>query len=57
MQKLGRVNPRLAEVVQCRYFAGYSEVEAAEALGMSERTLRREWVKARAWLYRELKSP
>jgi RNA polymerase sigma factor (TIGR02999 family) len=54
MTRLMALNPRLAEVVECRYFAGYSEAETAEALGIHERTVRRDWVKARAWLYREL---
>ncbi|MEM8998411.1 MAG: ECF-type sigma factor [Acidobacteriota bacterium] len=46
--------PRLAEVVELRFFAGLSEEEAAEVLGTSTRTVRRDWVKARAWLHREL---
>lgn len=54
MTRLAELNPRLADVVECRYFAGYSEAETAEALGVHERTVRRDWVKARAWLYREL---
>jgi RNA polymerase sigma factor (TIGR02999 family) len=41
-------------VVECRFFAGMEEREIAEALGISERTVRREWVKARAWLYAQL---
>lgn len=54
MQRLGALNPRLVQVVECRYFAGYSELETAEALGITDRTARRDWVKARAWLHREL---
>lgn len=54
MQRLGTLNPRLVQVVECRYFAGYSDIETAEALGITDRTARRDWVKARAWLYREL---
>lgn len=46
--------PRAARVVECRYFAGYSEPETARVLGISERTVRREWTMARAWLYRRL---
>ncbi|MEO1366271.1 MAG: ECF-type sigma factor, partial [Acidobacteriota bacterium] len=46
--------PRLAEVVELRFFAGLSEDETAEVLGTSVRTVRRDWVKARAWLHREL---
>jgi RNA polymerase sigma factor (TIGR02999 family) len=52
--ELAELNPRLARVVECRYFAGYSELETAEALGVNERTVRRDWVKARAWLYRAI---
>ncbi len=48
--------PRLAQVVECRYFAGYSDVETARALGLSERTVRRDWTLARAWLHRSLSS-
>jgi RNA polymerase sigma factor (TIGR02999 family) len=47
---------RLAQVVECRYFAGYDEVATAKALGISERTVRRDWTLARAWLVRELKA-
>jgi RNA polymerase sigma factor (TIGR02999 family) len=47
---LERVEPRLARVVEMRYFAGLTEVEVAEALGLSERTVRRDWDKARAIL-------
>ena len=54
LQRLGALNPRLVQVVECRYFAGFSDLETAEALGITDRTARRDWVKARAWLYREL---
>ena len=54
LQKLARITPRLAEVVECRFFAGYGEAETAAALGISLRTAQRDWLKARAWLYREL---
>ena len=52
--RLAALNPRLAQVVECRFFAGYGEVETAAALGLTDRTVRRDWVKARAWLRREL---
>lgn len=51
---LAELPPRQRQVVECRYFGGMQEKEIAEALGVSERTVRREWVKARAWLYRAL---
>lgn len=54
LQKLSRITPRLAEVVECRFFAGFGEEETAAALGISLRTAQRDWLKARAWLYREL---
>jgi RNA polymerase sigma factor (TIGR02999 family) len=47
---------RLAQVFECRYFAGLSEEETAEALGMSLRTVQRSWMRARAWLREALKS-
>ncbi len=50
---LGRLaleDERAARVVECRFFAGYSEDETAEALGVSARTVERDWVRARDWL-------
>jgi RNA polymerase sigma factor (TIGR02999 family) len=54
IDELARESPRAARVVECRYFAGYSEPETARVLDISERTVRREWTMARAWLYRRL---
>jgi len=54
MERLAREMPRLADVVECRFFGGYGEEDTARALGMSLRTVQRDWLKARAWLYREL---
>jgi len=51
---LAELSPRLAQVVECRFFAGYDDAETARALGLTDRTVRRDWVKARAWLRREL---
>ena len=51
---LGNESPRLAHVVECRYFGGYTDVETACALGISERTVRGDWTLARAWLHRAL---
>jgi RNA polymerase sigma factor (TIGR02999 family) len=56
LTRLGQESARLARVVECRFFAGYDEVETAKALGISERTVRRDWNLARAWLHRELGS-
>jgi RNA polymerase sigma factor (TIGR02999 family) len=52
--RLAQDSLRLAQVVECRYFAGYDEAETARALEISERTVRRDWTLARAWLHREL---
>jgi len=49
---LARLEARQRRVVECRFFAGMEEQEIAAALGVSERTVHRDWVKARAWLYR-----
>ena len=54
LQRLARITPRLAQIVECRFFAGYGEVDTAAALGISLRTVQRDWLKARAWLFREL---
>lgn len=51
---LDELEPRQRQVVECRFFGGMEEREIAEALGVTERTVRRDWVKARAWLYRAL---
>ena len=51
---LGELSPRLVQVVELRYFAGLSEEDAAKILKVTERTVRRDWVKAKAWLYREI---
>ena len=49
---LERLDARQRQVVECRFFAGMDDAEIAEALNISDRTVRREWVKARAWLNR-----
>jgi RNA polymerase sigma factor (TIGR02999 family) len=54
LAKLAAEAPRLAQVVECRYFGGYDDSSTARALQLSERTVRRDWVLARAWLHREL---
>jgi len=51
LHELEAVDPELAELVEMRYFGGYSEAEIAELLGVAERTVRRRWDKARAWLF------
>jgi RNA polymerase sigma factor (TIGR02999 family) len=54
LERLGRIDERQARLVELRYFAGLTIEEAAEALGISAGTLKREWAIAKAWLYREL---
>jgi RNA polymerase sigma factor (TIGR02999 family) len=54
LSRLEAIDERLCRVVEYRFFGGLSEAEMAEALGVTDRTIRRDWVKAKAWLYREL---
>jgi RNA polymerase sigma factor (TIGR02999 family) len=49
------VDPRAGQVVELRFFAGMEETEAAQALGVSVSTLKRDWTFARAWLYDRLR--
>jgi RNA polymerase sigma factor (TIGR02999 family) len=56
LHRLHAVDERLARVVELRFFGGLTEPEAAEVLGVTERTVRRDWVKARAWLLREMEA-
>jgi RNA polymerase sigma factor (TIGR02999 family) len=50
LDELASLDPRLAQVVEMRWFAGLSEADIAAALGLTERTVRRDWAKARAFL-------
>ena len=54
LASLHRVDERAAQIVELRYFGGYSETEIAAMLGISDRTLRRDWRRARAFLLAEL---
>ena len=54
VERLSCLDPRLARVVECRFFGGLSEEETAEALGVTTRTVQRDWVKARMLLRRAL---
>jgi RNA polymerase sigma factor (TIGR02999 family) len=54
LTRLAGLNERLSRVVECRFFGGMTEDEVATALGVSDRTVRRDWLKARLWLYTEL---
>lgn len=55
LQKLGRLHARQARVVELRFLAGMEVAEAAEVLGVSERTVKGDWQMARAWLSREFR--
>lgn len=50
LQRLAALGERPVRVVECRFFAGLSEIETAEALGLSRSTVQREWRRAQAWL-------
>jgi RNA polymerase sigma factor (TIGR02999 family) len=54
LQRLEALDPRLGKVVELRFFGGLSVEEAAEALATSPRTIKRDWQKARAFLFHEL---
>lgn len=54
LEKLEKLDPRKASVVELRFFAGLTLDETAEHLGISPETVGREWRRARAWLYNEL---
>ena len=56
MNHLAELQPRLARVVECRFFGGLTEEEIAEALGVTVRTVQRDWAKARMLLQRVLAS-
>jgi RNA polymerase sigma factor (TIGR02999 family) len=56
VERLALVEPRLARVVECRFFGGLTEEEIAEALGITIRTVQRDWAKARMLLRRALES-
>jgi RNA polymerase sigma factor (TIGR02999 family) len=52
--ELETLDPRLGQVVQCRFFGGLTEEETGEVLGVTARTVRRDWLKAKGWLYHHL---
>jgi RNA polymerase sigma factor (TIGR02999 family) len=54
LDRLARLDPRLGQVVECRFFGGLSEEETAEVVGVAERTVRRDWIKAKGWLRQQL---
>lgn len=57
LSRLEAIDPQQGRVVELRYFGGMTVEEAAEVLGVSPATVKRDWSVARAWLYRELADP
>ena len=57
LDRLARQDPRQAKIVEMRFFGGLTEEEIALLLGLSERTVKRDWVVAKAWLQAELRPP
>lgn len=56
LERLSELDPRQGRIVELRFFGGLNEEETAEVLGISARTVKRDWNVARAWLYRALKT-
>jgi RNA polymerase sigma factor (TIGR02999 family) len=54
LDRLAVIEPRQARVVECRFFAGLTENETADALAIGLRTVKRDWAKAKAWLHEAL---
>jgi RNA polymerase sigma factor (TIGR02999 family) len=54
LDKLGTIDPRLVDVVVMRFFGGLTIEETADAVQSSAATVKRDWIRARAWLFREL---
>lgn len=54
LDRLDAIDARKRSIVELRFFSGLSVEETAEVLGLSAVTIKREWLKAKAWLYREL---
>lgn len=54
LRKLEELEPRQSKVVECRFFGGLTVEETAAAIGVSPRTVKRDWAVAQAWLHREL---
>ncbi len=54
IKEIAAINPRFEQIIECRYFAGLSVAETAEALGMAVRTVERDWQRARVYLTRAM---
>lgn len=56
LKDIAKIDPRLEQIIECRYFAGLSVDDTAEALGMAVRTVERDWQRAKAYLLRVMES-
>ena len=56
LERLARIDPRQSRLVELRFFGGLNVEETAEVMGVSPKTIKREWRSAKAWLHRELAS-
>ena len=54
LRRLEQIDPRQGRIVECRFFGGLTIQETADVLGISPATVKRSWIMAQAWLYREL---
>jgi DNA-directed RNA polymerase specialized sigma24 family protein len=54
LERLQQRDPRLARIFECRFFAGLTDQETADALGVPLRTAQRGWLRARAWVRAEV---
>jgi len=54
LKSLAEIDPQQSRIVELKFFAGLSNEDASEVLGISASTVKRDWVMARAWLFREL---
>lgn len=57
LNALAEQDEGLARLVECRFFGGMSDDELAQVMGVSDRTVRRDWLKARTWLHSRLSQP
>lgn len=57
LQRVGEIDPRLVQIIECRFFAGLTVAETASALDMAERTVERDWQRARAYLRKAMGEP
>jgi RNA polymerase sigma factor (sigma-70 family) len=55
LTRLAKLSPRQSKVIELRFFAGLNVDETAEVIGISPKTVKRDWSVARAWLHRELR--